>query len=212
MDGGSPDLAAVRQGCCRGPAEDGRVPGRLGTPGALVRKGSKDERTVLPAVPAPVVVAAKVAPVDQPVDLSASNLASLRKALAASVGDNCPAMAEAGGEPDSVSLQRLSQGTLLASATCWMGAAGTGEAYWTVNERPPFAPRLVSTMGTDYADGKISASGSGGGYDCMHIDEWTWDGKRFIQTEKGTTGMCRGIDMGGGWSLPVLVTDVRRGR
>ncbi|GGY19053.1 hypothetical protein GCM10007386_55580 [Pseudoduganella dura] len=183
--------------------------GRLDTPGALVKKGRRDERDVLPAVPAPVVIAAGV-PVDDSVQLSTPAMATLRKALVASVGDECPALSEPGESPDAIHVRRLSGTRLLASTTCWRGASTTAEAYWTINAAPPFAPRIVTTMGGEYSKGQIDASRWAGGFDCMHLDEWTWDGERFVQTKKGTTGMCRQIDMGGGWSLPVIVTDVRR--
>ncbi|MBB3220615.1 DUF1176 domain-containing protein [Pseudoduganella umbonata] len=182
--------------------------GRLDTPGALLAKGTRDERDVLPAVPAPVVVAPGVPADADRVRLSTPDLAALRQALAASSGDECSALADpAGGH--SIHMRRLSRTRLLASTTCWAGASDVAEAYWTTSAMPPFAATLVTTNGRAYLQGKIDASRWAGGFDCMDIDEWTWDGKRFVQTRKGTTGMCRGIDMGGAWSLPVIVTDVR---
>jgi len=62
--------------------------GRLGTPGALVRKGTRDEGSVLPALPAPVVVAAAV-PGPEPLRWPRARLKSLRDALKVS-SDECP--------------------------------------------------------------------------------------------------------------------------
>lgn len=181
--------------------------GRLGTSDALLRSGPLSARRILPAVPAPVVRAARV-PADGAVELPQAQMNTLRAALAASAGDECPALRENKGEPQHVSLHRVSDTKLLASATCWMGAGSVAEAKWVVNAQPPFAPQLVTTNG-DYARGRITANEWAGGYDCMRTEEWTWDGSRFVRTSRGTTGMCRNISMGGAWSLPVLVTDVR---
>lgn len=184
--------------------------GRLGTAGALVAKGGKDERHVLPAVPAPVIAVPDMPGDEDRVHFSALEQAALRKALATSAGDECPALGEPAREPDPIHVIRLSRTRLLASTTCWAGASTVAEAYWTINPAPPFAASIVTTNGAQYSKGKIDASHRASGFDCMEIDEWTWDGKRFVQTRKGTTGMCRGIDMGGAWSLPVSVTDVRQ--
>ncbi|GGX94677.1 DUF1176 domain-containing protein [Massilia dura] len=182
--------------------------GRPGTPGALVAKGDRAERHALPAVPAPVVVAPRV-PADGRVQLSRASRKALRDALIASAGDECPALENSLRASDYIHVQRLSGTRLVASATCWMGASGVGEAYWVINASPPFAPRIVTTDGM-YSNGTIRTAGRASMAGCADFEEWTWNGKRFVQTRKGTTGMCRGISLGGAWPLPVLVTDVRR--
>lgn len=179
---------------------------RLGTTGALVRKGARDESGVLPPLPAPVIQAAAV-PADDGVQLSTSALQALRVAVAASMKECTES--ESGRPQEDITVRRLTANTLLASATCWTGAYNQGSAYWVVNARAPFSPRLVTTDGSDYADGKISASHKGRGIgDCWSFQEWIWDGQRFVHTSEGTTGQCKSVP-GGFWSLPVLVTTVR---
>ena len=180
--------------------------GRIGTPGALVRKGAKGEGSALPALPPPVVVAAAVD--DAAVALSRDRLALLRKALEGQM-EECSDAVDADGVPAEISLQRLSGGKLLASMPCWRAAYNQGDSYWVINAAPPYAPELVTSAGSGYAGGTIEASQKGRGLgDCWSFDAWTWDGRRFVHTSEGTTGDCRLVAPGGAWSLPVLVTTV----
>jgi len=182
--------------------------GRLGTPGALVRKGAKDERTVLPALAAPVVVSVK--PDDRLVDLPKARLAALRAALEKST-DECTEFEEPQAARRDILVRRLGGDKLLASTLCWRGAYNEGDAYWVVNAQPPYAPELVTTYGSGYDAGQIDGSQKGRGIgDCWAFENWTWDGKRFVHTSQGNTGACNGIAPGGAWSLPTLVTTVRK--
>lgn len=183
--------------------------GRLGTPGALVRKGTRDEQTVLPPLPAPVVVAAAV-PRQDLVAWPKARLDALRAALKTQA-DECPVLTEPGESTNEIIVRRLSGGKLLASTLCWRGASNTGDAYWVINANPPYAPELVTSYGAGYDDGKIDGSQKGRGMgDCWAFEHWTWDGKRFVHTNLGNSGACNGIAPGGAWSLPTLVTTVRK--
>ena len=182
--------------------------GRIGTPGALMRKGAKPEGSVLPALAAPVVLVPALD--DKPVDLPKDRLAALRKALQVDE-ETCTETTDIDGTPGAITVSRLSGGKLLASMPCWRAAYNEGHAYWVVNAGPPYAPQLVTTSGSDYAGGTIGGSHKGRGLgDCWSFEEWTWDGRRFVQTSEGDTGDCRMVAPGGAWSLPTLVTTVRK--
>ncbi|UGQ47007.1 DUF1176 domain-containing protein [Massilia endophytica] len=180
--------------------------GRLGTPGALVRKGGKPETGVLSALPAPVVEAAPVATAG--VKFPPAQQDTLRKLLRRTVKEGeCELL----GESD-IEAWRLGADRLLVSAVCWRGAYNEGSGYWVINSKAPYAPVLVTDLGTGYADGVISASHRGRGLgDCRSMDDWTWDGMRFVHTLQATTGMCRMVALGGAWELPTLTAEVRRG-
>lgn len=188
------------------------VQGRVGTPGAMVRKGERPEADVLPALAPPVVVAV---PVDalQPLSLPSEDERYLRAALRASVADEIEceglAMPEAGGEElDAV---RLDDSRLLVAATCWMAAYNAGAGFWVVSDSRPYRPVLVTDSATDFDGGTISAIHKGRGLgDCYSIDEWTWDGQQFVQTLSSSTGQCRNLAAGGAWQLPERVTEVRQ--
>lgn len=182
--------------------------GRIGTPGALVRKGKRDEKGVLPPLPAPVVVA--VVPDDKIIQLPKASMASLRSALKAG-SDACQELEEPSDMENEITVRRLSRGKLLASTLCWRGAYNQGDGYWVIDARPPYAPELVTASASGYAQGVIDGSQKGRGIgDCWAFEDWTWDGRRFVHTSEGNSGECNGIAPGGAWSLPTLVTTVRK--
>lgn len=187
--------------------------GRIGTTGALVRKGAKGEESVLPALEAPVVVAGPV-PKGGAEDkrLAGVQGKAVADALRASMkGDNdCEELPSIGKTDNPLSLARLSDGKLLASALCWRAAYNEGYGYWVVNANAPYAPVLVTANGTDFRDGTISSVQKGRGLaDCIGQEAWTWDGSRFVQTLISTSGMCRLVAPGGAWELPSFVATVR---
>jgi len=189
--------------------------GRLGTPGALVRKGTKAESTVLPAVPMPVVKLAKVVPT-RPADEALGESKALRAALAASTSaDDCEALHPGDSVisnegPQEITVQRLSADKLLVSQACWRAAYNTGDGYWVVNDRAPYQPRLVTTSGAGDDVQTIGESHKGRGLgDCFYSTTWGWTGTQFVKTEVSSTGLCRLVTAGGAWEMPTLVTKVQ---
>lgn len=200
--------------------------GRLGTVGALVNKGNASEANVLPALPIPIVK--QVIPVQTTARDNAKDkalFARLQKPLVEALRHNvlanpqtaeyCDMLANPEDHrlytniPLHIDLVRLNDTKLLASSDCWLGAYNAGFGYWVVNERPPYQPQLVTLMGNAYNDGEISAMHKGRGLgDCWSLATWTWNGKKFVQTEEATTGMCKLVTPGGPWYLPTLVTKV----
>ncbi|HZX28882.1 MAG TPA: DUF1176 domain-containing protein [Telluria sp.] len=187
--------------------------GRVGTPGALVRKGAKPEEGVAPALPAPVVLAAPVPrtgaddPAFKRIDLR-QLAADLRKSVSK---DDCERLDQLGADGKGITLARLSDSRLLASAACWMGAYNTGDAYWVINQAAPYAPQLVTTNATEYSDGTLTSTQKGRGLgDCGASEEWVWTGDKFTPTRAASSGMCRLVAPGGAWELPELVTQVQR--
>ncbi|UTY56796.1 DUF1176 domain-containing protein [Massilia sp. erpn] len=186
--------------------------GRLGTPGALMRKGSASEAQVLPALAAPVLNVPFTAQQQATtVNLSAAQQATLiGELLKPEWKEECDMEAELGSSSRPLRIVRLSESKLLVSAQCWMAAYNFGEGYWVINTKAPFNPVLVTTSGNEYMGGVISASHKGRGLgDCWSREDWAWDGQQFHATGKLTTGMCRMVALGGPWELPTLVTEVR---
>lgn len=187
--------------------------GRIGTTGALLRKGPKSEDAVLPALPVPVVSAAPV-PKTKASDerLARTQMKAILAALRTTLKDDeCDELPKAGKEDYEFSLVRLSGNKLLASARCWTAAYNMGYGYWVINDSAPYAPVLVTTSGSDFSDGTISSTQKGRGLaDCIWTEEWAWDGRQFVQTAASSSGMCKAIAPGGAWDLPLLVTNVRK--
>lgn len=180
--------------------------GRLDTKSALVKKGPKDDKHVLPALPAPVIFAA--ATIDKkPGD---AEQAILITALKKSINkDDCNDFFE--NEYTEFDAYQLTATKWLVSARCWQGAYNTGYGYWVINQQAPHNAVIVTDSGDYYEKGVISKSHKGRGYgDCMSFDSWVWDGKNFVQSEITTSGMCKLVAAGGAWSLPTFVSDVRK--
>lgn len=97
----------------------------------------------------------------------------------------------------------------LASHLCWRGAYNEGIGYWLIDNATPSKPKLITTSGSDYRNGEIFSAHKGRGLgDCWSMQGWVWDGKSFAKTLEQSTGMCRGIQAGGAWSLPTYISEV----
>jgi hypothetical protein len=188
--------------------------GRLDTPSALVRKGSKPESNVLPPLPAPEVQAGPVSQDKNPIKLTAAQMHDLQAALRKTVKEgDCELLDSTSETAGQLEVRRFTKDKLLVSHTCWIAAYNTGDGYWVVDAKPPYSAALVTTSATDYDDGVITSFQKGRGIaDCVATATWTWDGRTFAQTSDRTTGMCRQITPGGAWDLPTLVTHVRKSR
>lgn len=180
--------------------------GRLGTTGALVRKGARGEEAVAAPLPAPEVSPASAGSTE--VNLAPAARAALLRELRGTLGaDDCNAM-----HTEQLTVLRLTPDKLLIHVPCWAGAYNEGVAYWVANKAAPYAPVLVTLSASDYAAGTITSSQKGRGLgDCWAKQEWTWDGRRFAPTLAATTGMCRLVAAGGAWELPTFVARVTRG-
>jgi hypothetical protein len=188
--------------------------GRIGTPGALIRKGNKPEESVLPPLPMPVIRAAKVSNAP-PRALTVSETAALKPLLLKSKGREedreCAFDDPESGEVANFDLTPLDARHVLISALCDRGAYNWRYAYWVMDDALKGRPKFVTATANEYAAGMISASFKGGGLgNCWSVEDWVWDGREFRQSAQWHTGMCRGIHMGGTWLLPTFVTKVIR--
>ena len=188
--------------------------GRVGTPGALAKPGSRPESEVLPPLAPPEVKAARLPkqpdgpPLSSIPGLSPKAMAALRQALMGDAGENRDA-GQAPPQAQDFRFEPLGGGQWLASTLCWRAAYNEGYCMWVLNERPPHQPRLVTDMASDHSGGVISASHKGRGLgDCWSREERTWNGREFVLTEESSTGMCKLITPGGAWNLPTWVTKV----
>ncbi len=188
--------------------------GRLNTPDALVARGTRDERQVPGPRPAPVITVPPVPPtVDADRVWPGRQGPALLVALRATVaeGDMCTFLMEDRDRPWEV--RRLNASQLLVSTPCWSAAYNYGAGAWVVNERPPYAPVLVTDSASGINDTEVIASHKSRGLgDCWEHQDWVWDGTRFETRSKRSTGMCKAIMPGGTWDLPIMVTRMQRRR
>lgn len=187
------------------------VQGRLGTPGALVRRGTRAETSVQAAQAKPVIVRGVLA-ARRPGDSELGSSEALREALIATLGDSgdCPRLIEYKGTPEMV-IERLDDRHVLVQALCQMGAYNYSNGFWIARDQPPFAPETVTLEAESFShsDRTLYARYKGRGIgDCVSGSDWVWDGRRFQPSSVFSTGLCRGM-AGGHWTLPTYVTEVQ---
>lgn len=188
------------------------VQGRLGTPGALTKKGNKPESSVLAAVPASVIQKVKPQPSPER-PLTTPERAVLQPKLLATLteDDACDRIQPSEDyEAETLSLTSLDSTHALISGLCWRAAYNEGYGYWLIDSKLEGNPVLVTVSGSDYHEGEIFMSQKGRGLgDCWGSESWVWDGETFRKSREATTGMCRYLRLGGTWDLPTWVTDVK---
>lgn len=185
--------------------------GRVGTPGALVRRGARAESSVLPALPTPAIKAVK------PMPARPGDEALGRRIYAAFPKDEQEAIrGQCNGDDvaaKDIGVFRLDDKTLLISVPCGMGAYNFSSLLWIANDRPPYQPRAVEANGDfDPDTGNVHSAMKGRGIgDCWSMEDWQWDGRDFVRAGSADSGMCRGFP-GGAWLLPAYVTTTQPGK
>lgn len=178
--------------------------GRLGTPGAMVRKGDRPEGAVPAPPPAPRVVAAPA--------VSQAGFGAQGRALPAAL-EALPAVKACREETShsdwvqkEVQSARLAADTELWGVPCFVGAYNMGHDWYVTgpdgrNPRPAVLAQ---------ADGETSAGTINGGYDprtrtltafakgrgvgdCGTASTWTWTGRAFTLTEETSMTECWGV-------------------
>ena len=207
------------------------VQGRVGTPLALVSKGSLNRQTPKSAKAKPVIKKAYSYADKDKEQLTPAKLVYFQKNInkwididdKQLVGSNdgmgdCELVnpkTEAYQRMQEFGVDRLGWDFIpvdskhtLATHECWGGAYNMGVGYWLINHAKPSKPTLITTSASDYSDGEIYAIHKDRGIgDCWNRAVWVWDGKTFAMTEDSSTGMCRGF-AGGAWNLPTYTTEV----
>jgi hypothetical protein len=188
------------------------VQGRVGTPGALIRKGKKPEKAVFPPRPLPVIRAAKVisdAPEREP---TATEIAALTPLLRQNkkVREDCDAAYSQANNP--FELMPLDDRHILIAMPCWRETHENAYGFLVMDSALKGTPQLVTTEAGGYApkSGVITAYAVWQG-DCQHglSSDWIWDGQAFRLSSQWTSGMCRRIRSADGtWPLPIFVTRV----
>lgn len=178
--------------------------GRVGTPGALVRRGTKAESSVLRPVAAPVVKGVlPVAPRKGDGALARPLLAEIDRA---SVADQCNGQDPL--NPSTAQVRRLTDRKLLVSLPCGMGAYNFSNLLWVASDLPPHKPEPLQDVDGEFdADtGSVHSAMKGRGIgDCWSTRDWQFDGQGFVLTREAGDSMCRGFP-GGAWQLPSYVT------
>lgn len=183
------------------------VQGRIGTTGALVKKGRNGESGVKLPVPEPIIVKAPVRD-KKSRDMTAQETALIKPVLMKRIAggdDSC----DEERLKETWQIARLDEKQSLVSASCWMAAYNSGDVYFVINNDMSSPPVMVTDSATSYDDGMVDFAMKGRGLgDCWSYKKWAWDGKRFVPSAAGDSGRCMLIRPGGAWNLPTLKTKV----
>lgn len=189
--------------------------GRLGTPSALINKGSKSSSQVLAAKAAPqlrlITPKAKASSSsNKAFKMASSQLTTMIAKTLKDADTDCPSLMDSSSDNSGWRVSRLNASQLLVQHKCWVSAYNVGHGMWVINDTKPYNPKLVTVSATSYDDGKISSIQKGRGIgDCLVKTDWVWTGKSFKKSYESTTGLCRMIEAGGAWDLPTYVTNVK---
>ncbi|EKU52067.1 PF06674 family protein [Acinetobacter sp. WC-323] len=190
---------------------------RIGTVGALIKKGQADESKVLAAQPRFSVKQIKTS--SKPyLTLQPNNkryAALYRNLMAAQPMPKregfCEGMYEDGEtKPQTIELYKLTNKKVLAMTLCWRGAYNEGYGAWVLDDSLANKANFVTEQASEFYNGIISSSQKGRGIgDCWASDEWVWDGQKFVHTQDRWTGMCKGLAAGGVWDLDQIEAIVK---
>jgi len=175
--------------------------GRLGTPTAIIRKGSG---TRVPAAHAPPVVIARPASVVLPEERRKALAAALRRQVQQEESDLCD------DEPsliDSDTAWPLDHELRLVGIGCSRGAYNLTTGFWTMKgddlatARPVIFPEaedgmenMLTNADYDPKTGRLEFFSKGRGIgDCGTTGSYAWTGASFALVALSTMGECRGI-------------------
>lgn len=190
---------------------------RVGTVGALIKKGNADESKVLAAQPKLVVKKVKTA--DKPyltLQPKTKQYQSVYPLLIAAQPipkeeGFCEGIYNGDGtESQPIELYKLSNNKVLAMTLCWRAAYNEGYGAWVLDQSLTGKATLVTEHASDFGSGMMSSAQKGRGIgDCWSSDEWVWDGQKFVHTKDIWTGMCKGLAAGGVWELDKIEAVVK---
>lgn len=195
---------------------------RIGTVGAFYKKGERDEGSVLrpkskPVIRAPRIYADfKAGSTPPEVAFTEKDKQLLQYLLGkyyAEDGEQSECWMSAEEAKETLRVYKVTDQLAVASQECWRAAYNYADAFWLINVKPPFEPKMITQASGLFIaeDGTLrlftSYKGRGLG-DCWDREEWVWDGRDFVDAHYTTTGLCMGFP-GGAWDLPALVTEVK---
>lgn len=181
--------------------------GRIGTRGALVRKGPQDEHGVPPPLPAFV-------PHPAPNFALKSTDPALLKLVLPTLAADCNVAVSDGVNGADVAIHRVSDNQVIVLRECQRGAFQSGYAAWLVDDKPPYGARRLEYPQADGSSRPLGMGvqweGGGGSLrsiskgraenDCGADAFWTWTGRALELYNAHEAPLCRGM-LGGGMTL-----------
>lgn len=183
---------------------------RLNTPTALMKKGQGSSDSVLIAQQKPQIRWVKpVRGSIQDIKMNTPQAQKLKTLLLKKTeAEACELLKSNQDEDAAFRVYPLNAQHKLLEVPCWRAAYNMASGFAVLNNDLTKIQQWVTSNGSDYELGKISAAHKGRGLgDCWTQTEWVWNGKQFFQSYHAVQLQCRGF-AGGAWDLPLYQADV----
>ncbi|WP_017350082.1 DUF1176 domain-containing protein [Pantoea sp. A4] len=187
------------------------IQGRIDTPGALIKKGNRDETSVKAPLPVPEIKAAKVidAAMRPMTDPEQKAFAGSLKQIVKQDADNQEESCADDLATQRWSIARLDASHSLVSATCWSGAYNEGRLWYVLNPELNQILQRVTYDSVDYDSGVISGSFLGNSMGItLSSYQQVWDGQRFVDSENFYRGLCALHNDIQACEMPLIVSKV----
>lgn len=191
---------------------------RVGTVGALVKKGNADESGVLVALPKLIVQHVKTANTSYLTlhPKSKQYEAVYRILIAAQPNlkddNSCEGAYDEtsdDAQPQIIELYKLSKNKVLAKTLCWRAAYNEGYGIWVLDDSLTGKATFITESASHFDSGIITSTQKGRGIgDCWLSEKWVWNGEQFVQTRDMWTGACKDLAAGGVWYLDKIASVV----
>ncbi|MFQ0970710.1 DUF1176 domain-containing protein [Gilliamella sp. BG1] len=195
--------------------------GRVGTTGAVIAHGNKNESNVYAPIPVPTIKKGKVIAPEQSQELNTNEVIKIfpqfkkryiHEAKCDAYDLEDPYYDETQGYDKRFRLIKLDNNHDLLETRCWFSAYNSGNAYWIISNTAKLSNKnikFINNEGNTYKNGTISSIAKlRGEGDCLEKSSWTWNGHKFMLSSNISTGECLGFD-GGAWELPSFVSEIK---
>ena len=174
--------------------------GRVGTRGALVRKGAHDERGVPDALPA-------LHPHPAPNFALKSTDPALLKLVLPSLGADCNAPLKEGVDGADAAIHRVSDDQVIVLRECQRGAFQS--AYAAFPQADGSSQPLAMNVQWEGSGGSLRSIGKGRAEnDCGDDAFWTWTGHELELYNAHVEPLCRGM-LGGGMTVRTFAYELK---
>lgn len=180
--------------------------GRVGTQGAILSKGARDESKV--PLPRAVPVLQKVPVLDaEGHQLSADQLNTFKKQLLPTILQGKGSDCSEDIEQEEWFAARLDAGHTLIYASCWKGAYNAGNLWYIVSPDLKKIIQWVDNSNDTYHDGMIEGFFLGNSSGVSETkSQFLWNGSQFVDAFEDYRGHCAGYTDFAPCRMPLLLT------
>ena len=170
---------------------------RINTQSALLHPGNKSNNDVLNAETAPLIITQPVIRTPDEEPLTTAQRQKIAPQIRVAPEMNCSELAE--GQERIYYRIPVDKQHILIQTECFDNSR---TILWLTNTGLTASPKLITSDASEYENGEIARfSGP--------IQRWVWDGNNFTLRDEYRSGGQGNLSVGGVWTLPTFVSNVR---